>query len=86
MIDVLHTPLEFFGETLAAADGDRFTGEKFTHMLDELFAAGKGDPEVQMTVMLRKGNDVFLIGLKDGKIIHEKAAIKEMLSPVLNRL
>lgn len=45
MANTTRSPLEFFGETIAAAGG-KFAGEKYTHALDDIFSAAASDPEI----------------------------------------
>ena len=78
--------LEFIGETLSAAEGRKFAPEKYQHLLDELFAAALQDPMVQMAVVVRKGDDVAVMGLKDGVMASRSNELRQILLPVATRL
>lgn len=78
--------LEFISTTLAAADSNRFTPEKFIHLLDELFAAAKGDPRIQMVLVFRKEDQVAVLGILAGQSIVDNAVFRQVLLPVVNQL
>ena len=77
---------DFFGETLAAADGGKFTPEKYKHLVDELAAAAVKDPSIEFVVVLRKGDDVGLLAVKDGQQTSDRDVLGRILRPVVSRL
>ena len=77
------TPFEFFGETLSVAGGNKFTAEKAKHELDEIFAAAQGDPTIELVVMLRKGDDIALMGMVRGQLVQGEALIPTVLRPIV---
>jgi len=79
-------PLQFFGEAVAKAAGGKFTGEKYMHLLDDLFDAAKGDPEVQMVMVFRKGDQVALLGMNNGELITDNAGFRRVLLPITSRI
>ena len=80
------SPLQFFGETLATAAGGLFVGEEYTHKLDELFEAAKGDQTIELVVVLRKGDDVALLGIRNGELITDNAGFRRVLLPITTRI
>lgn len=36
-----------------------------------------------MVVTLRKGSEVFVVGLLDGKIVHERGEVRLLLLPIV---
>lgn len=79
-------PLQFLGESLAAADGDKFTPEKFITMLDELFAAAKKSPNLTLIVVARHNGNVGMLGVAGSESISGKTGFLEALEPVMTAL
>lgn len=77
--------LDFFAETLSAAEG-KFTPEKFKHALDDIFAAAQRDPQAEIVLVFRKGEQVALLAMAQGKMVSSPAGIAEILRPVVGRI
>ncbi|MEJ0021154.1 MAG: hypothetical protein WDN47_01075 [Candidatus Doudnabacteria bacterium] len=80
-------PLDNFCRKLAAAEGSKSTPEKYRQALDDIFDAAGRDPQIELVVMLRKGNDVTLLGVKKGEVIaNDSSEFRKILRPILTRL
>lgn len=77
---------DFFGETLAAAEGGKFTPEKYKHMVDDLADAAAKDLSIELVVVLRKGDNVALLGVKDGQSTSDGNVLGRILRPIVSRL
>ena len=82
----LTSAFDFLGEILAAADGGRFTPEKYRYNVDELAAAAAKDPSIEFVVVLRKGDNFALLGVKDGEATSDRQVLGQVLRPVVSRL
>ena len=80
------TALEFFGNTLATAGGNKFTSEKYIHALDDLFDVVQRDKSIEFIVVLRKGENAALLGMKDGEMSDNAQVLGRILRPIVNRL
>ncbi len=79
-------PVEFFGHTLADAEGGQITPEGFVHHLDEIFAAAALDPEIEVVICIRRGPDAALLGVKDGIVIQNTHDFREILEQIMKHL
>ncbi|OGI85972.1 hypothetical protein A3A05_02565 [Candidatus Nomurabacteria bacterium RIFCSPLOWO2_01_FULL_41_12] len=80
------SPFEFLGEILAAAAGGHFTPAKYQTAVDDLVAAALKDPQIEIVVVLRKGDDVALLGGKSGRLVTDNDEFERILRPIVNRL
>lgn len=76
----------FIGETLAAAEGGKFTPEKYMHAVDDLADAAAKDPSIEFVVVLRKDDNVALLGVKDGQSTNDGNVLGRILRPIVSRL
>ncbi len=79
------TGIEFFCETLAKAEGDKFAPEKYASNLSGLLTAAKGDPDIKVVVVLCRGDEVVMFGVSDGKPVEDKPGINRILLPLITR-
>lgn len=79
-------PLDFITAALAAADG--MYGREaaiFERELNLIFVAAIQDPEIELALVLRKKDDVAIIGVKNGEQVGNQG-IKSILLPIALRL
>ena len=77
--EITEADIDFFGETLAKAEGNKIKPEIYLHYIDDLMAAAIGDPTIKFLFVMKKGEQVGVLGVAGGKQIEDSGEIFRIL-------